>query len=782
MPSLSKILSRLSLMQQLSILVLFSAIPLMASTLYMYNRLVANERESIRQGLSLSAKTLASLVDNEISTHIAVASTLALSENLQQSDLPAFWRQAKQALTVTPGAWLAVSMPDGQQVLNTLTDPGTPLPRHVDPSLIERGFAEGKPQIADLVFGPVSQRWTAFVEVPVYREGKPHYSISITLVPDRFLALVDQNFAGEEIVAVLDRSGKFVARKPDHQRRVGSLATKNWRDAIVGNPNGFTENRTLEGAMVVNAYAQTAAGWTAGVALPEARLSEPIRHILNTTALLGLLLIAASLAAAALIARHMRSGVDQLASAARSLGEGKVVGVTEVPFSEAQTIAASLAAASNELKRQRDIISQNQAELEAKVTERTADLVTEIKRREATENTLRQSQKMDSIGQLTGGIAHDFNNMLTIIMGNVDTALRRIKTLDGAAILNRPLEAAMQGAQNAAKLTHRLLAFARQQPLEPAYLRVDALIAGMADLVTRTTGETITIETVAGAGVWHVFADPNQLENCILNLVINARDAMPEGGKLTIETANVYLDDAYAAQFTGVAAGQYVLLSVSDTGIGMSADLLEKVFEPFFTTKEQGKGTGLGLAMVHGFVKQSGGHIRMYSERGIGTTVKTYLPKHVAGKLVASAPAGETLRSSEPSRAKQGETILLVEDDPSVREYGIGALEDLGYEVIAASNGTEAVESFYKAGRIDLLFTDVVLGGNMTGKQVAERLKETDPELIVIFTTGYTRNAIVHHGHLDAGVNLINKPYTQRDLANKIRSVLDEATVARPVR
>jgi signal transduction histidine kinase/CheY-like chemotaxis protein len=776
MPSrLSSLFSRLTLLQQLSLLVLISTVPLMVSALFMYNRLVDNERENVRLGLFVSAKTLASLIDNEIATHTALVSALAVSDTLQSGDLPAFLNQAKEALKATPGDWLAVSTPDGQQVANTLTEAGSALPKHVAPDVIRRGFAEGRAQIADLVFGPVAKRWTAYVEMPVFRDGNPLYSISITLAPERFLALLNENFTHGEIVAVLDRNGRFVTRMPDHAARVGSLATQAWRDAIAKRPDGFTENKTLEGTLAVNAYAQTASGWTAGVAVEEARLSQPVSDILRSSAVLAVLLTLASLAIGALIARHMSGNVDALAKAATDLGKGRPVIPPPVPFREAHIIATSLVAASDELQRRAEIIARSQAELEAKVAERTAALVDEIKRREASESTLRQSQKMESIGQLTGGIAHDFNNMLTIVMGNLDTALRRMKSLDGSAVLSRPLEAAMQGAHNAAKLTHRLLAFARQQPLEPAHLRIDTLIAGMADLITRTTGETIRVETVSSAGLWHVFIDPNQLENCVINLVINARDAMPDGGKLTIESANTYLDDAYVAQFTGVPTGQYVMLSVSDTGVGMPADVQERVFEPFFSTKEQGKGTGLGLAMVHGFVKQSGGHVRLYSELGVGTTIKIYLPRQLAAKPVVPDLSEVVPVLSAESRAKKGETVLVVEDDPAVRDYAIGALEDLGYRVLASAGGQEVLERFATAGRVTLLFTDVVLGGEMSGKQIADRLHEIDPKLPVIFTTGYTRNAIVHHGHLDPGVNLINKPYTQRDLAEKFRKVIDAA-------
>jgi signal transduction histidine kinase len=256
---------------------------------------------------------------------------------------------------------------------------------------------------------------------------------------------------------------------------------------------------------------------------------------------------------------------------------------------------------------------------------------------------------MESIGQLTGGIAHDFNNMLTIIMGNLDTLQRRLKSIDNSAILNRPIEAALQGARNAAKLTHRLLAFSRQQALEPVSLGLNTVVASLADMLARTVGEIVKVEVVAGAGLWPVFADLNQVENSLINLAINSRDAMIDGGKLTIETANAFLDEAYVAQFGDLKAGQYVMLSVSDTGTGIPRETLDRVFEPFFTTKDHGKGTGLGLAMVYGFVKQSQGHIRIYSELQQGTTVKIYFPRHIEAAL-AGHPRGTDVDNSEPVR------------------------------------------------------------------------------------------------------------------------------------
>jgi PAS domain S-box-containing protein len=406
-------------------------------------------------------------------------------------------------------------------------------------------------------------------------------------------------------------------------------------------------------------------------------------------------------------------------------------------------------------------------ELNAELEKRVA---AEVAQRMQAEAALRQGQKMEAIGQLTGGVAHDFNNLLTIIMGGLDAIGRQTSRLPDSPQLRRirrSADMALHGARRAATLTARLLAFSRRQPLAPKPLDINALLAGIGELLHRTLGETIALETVSGAGLWRAMADPSELENALINLAVNARDAMPEGGRLTIETGNSALDEAYVAALTEpVAPGQYVLLAVSDTGHGMDRQTLEKVFEPFFTTKDVGKGTGLGLSQVYGFVRQSGGHVRIYSEPGEGTTVKLYLPRAPRG-------ARDEIAIPAPAQADGGpETILVVEDDQDLRAYSVSTLRELGYAVLEAGTGSEALTILDSAG-VDLLFTDVVLPDGMNGRVLADHARRRRPELKVLFTTGYTRNAIVHHGRLDPGVSLLGKPFTFDDLARKVRQTLD---------
>jgi PAS domain S-box-containing protein len=413
----------------------------------------------------------------------------------------------------------------------------------------------------------------------------------------------------------------------------------------------------------------------------------------------------------------------------------------------------------NERKRAEEALRQLNATLEQQVAERTEQL-------RQNEEALRQSQKMEAVGQLTGGVAHDFNNLLQIIIGNLETLQRNLPA--GSGRLQRAATHAMNGARRAASLTQRLLAFSRRQPLDPKATNVNILVSGMSELLHRTLGETVSVETVRGAGLWQVEVDPHELEAAILNLAVNARDAMPEGGRLTIETANTHIDEAYAATHAEVLPGQYAVISVSDTGSGMDAKTMAQAFEPFFTTKPVGKGTGLGLSQVYGFVKQSGGHVKLYSEVGQGTTVKIYLPRLVDGDMDKGIEDNAPLPEGQTE-----ETILVVEDDDDVRTYSVEILRELGYRVLEAHDGPSALRLLERQPLVHLLFTDVVLPGGMTGAQIAAQARELRPDIKVLFTTGYARNAIIHHGRLDKGVHLITKPFSYADLAAKVRDVLD---------
>ena len=443
----------------------------------------------------------------------------------------------------------------------------------------------------------------------------------------------------------------------------------------------------------------------------------------------------------------------------------------DLDITERKTAQAALAAAKVELEQMNQVLEQ-------RVRERTEALKAEAKLRAEAESRLHQAQKMEAVGQLTGGIAHDFNNILQVILGNLEIARRTLQKQESGggqvpkseAVL-RAIETAQRASRSAGQLVQRMLVFSRLQKLEPTSLDANALVADMEDMIARTLGEAIEVKTALAPGLWTTFVDPNQLESALLNLVVNARDAMPDGGSLTIETAN--------AEFAGsanddIAPGQYVMVSVSDTGCGIPKEHLDKVFEPFFTTKEVGMGSGLGLSMVYGFVEQSRGHVRIHSEIGSGSSVRIYLPRSAHGEAKGVArPDRDWMYDQGAARASDGETVLLVEDNEQVRRLGVSALQNLGYRVLEAPDGPAALRLLDSpdASRVDLLFTDVVLPGGMSGPALAAASTARRPSLPVLFTSWYTGR----DGRLAPDARILRKPYTLEHLAHAIRQSIDEA-------
>ena len=375
-----------------------------------------------------------------------------------------------------------------------------------------------------------------------------------------------------------------------------------------------------------------------------------------------------------------------------------------------------------------------------------------------------QAQKLESLGRLTGGVAHDFNNLLTVILGNAEMLVEQAPPDTTGHIL---AEMIFSAAQRGAAMTQRLLAFARKQALEPVPSDLNALVGGTDQLLRHTLGSHIEISMLRANGLWLTLVDPGQLESALLNLAINARDAMPDGGVLSIATANTSLDELYASNYSGVTPGDYVMLTVSDSGSGIAPDLLARVFEPFFTTKQMGKGTGLGLAMVYGFVMQSKGHVAITSELGHGTTVRIYLPRLINGELAADAGAKPDL-----VECGSNQLILVAEDDAMVRAYARGQLVELGYRVIEAASGADALDLLHARDDVDLLFTDVVMPGGLSGRQLADAVQAFRPALPILYTSGYTQDAIIHHGRLAPGVMLLNKPYRRAEMAQKVAAAL----------
>ncbi len=477
--------------------------------------------------------------------------------------------------------------------------------------------------------------------------------------------------------------------------------------------------------------------------------------------------------------RIMQSGVVEVVEERFTdpTGSTRTFRSTKSPLRDADGAVIGLAGVTADVTEARlaeEKLANANAELERRVSERTVELkgaldrvLAETAQRALVEEQVRQMQKAEAVGQLTGGIAHDFNNMLAIVIGSLDMAKRRLTTDPLRARLG--IEYAEEGARRAAQLTARVLAFARQQPLAPVGLDANRLVGGMSELVRRTIGEQIHVETVLTGGLWPIYADAAQLENALLNLCINARDAMPDGGHLTIETANADLDDDYALHNPSAAAGQYVLICVTDMGSGMPPEVIERAFDPFYTTKGVGKGTGLGLSQVQGFVKQSGGHVKIYSEPGHGTSVKIYLPRYFGQ---AAEPGLRDAPDAAPPRSANAERILVVEDEPFVRNVTVESLRELGYVVVHAGDGATALDILGADISFDLLFTDVVMP-DINGRRLAEAALKRMPDLKVLYTTGYTRNPVVHNGVLDPSVAFLAKPFTLDALARKVRAVLD---------
>ncbi len=439
-----------------------------------------------------------------------------------------------------------------------------------------------------------------------------------------------------------------------------------------------------------------------------------------------------------------------------------------------QDVGDALRARTAELERAQAALRQANEELEHRVEERTSELLEanrrlreEIAERERTEDILRQSQKMEAVGQLTGGIAHDFNNLLTGIIGSLELLAARAAQ-GRVRDLGRYIAAARGAADRAAALTHRLLAFSRRQTLEPKSVNANRLIGGIEELIRRTIGPAIDLEVVKAVGLWTTLCDPNQLENALLNLCINARDAMPDGGRLTIETENAFLD-VNAAREREIAPGQYIGIHVTDNGVGMAPEVVLRAFDPFFTTKPLGQGTGLGLSMIYGFARQSGGQVRIYSEVGRGTSVKLYLPRHHGADAVES---DEAAQPAADLRAHENETVLVVDDEPTVRMLVTEVLADLGYTAIEADDGPAGLRILSTAQRVDLLITDVGLPGGMNGRQLADAARVHRPDLKVLFITGYAENAVFGNGLLEPGMQVIAKPFAMEVLATRIRVMI----------
>jgi len=707
----------------------------------------ATERVARQESLLLDfAQSVGQAVEQEVANAAASLETLRHAEPLVRGDIAAFAEVAIRVKAQNPD-WLTVVLArasDGQQVMNLASAPGQPLPNIAHYNVFRAVVSTRQTAVSELIFGQVATTHLVAIQTPVFIDGQLRYVLGMSLPATKFHNLLRrQPFPDGWIAGLIDGQDKLVTRSNGHDDAVGKPASRLWKNA--------PEDRVfrISGATGVQVLALSPVGrttWKVGLAVQESDFNALTLRSLRWHIALAVIVLIAGIGAAFALSRRLVTSLEQVTARLPDLIAGTTQAMPKSGLREVDALSGALTAA-----------VQGQREANAA--------------REQAETNLRQAQKMDSLGQMTGGIAHDFNNLLQVVLASLAALKRRAK--DGPAAVDpadfdRFLSAATDGAQRAGTLTQRLLAFARRQPLQPKAIDLNKLVANMSEMLRRTLGEATVVETVLSGGLWRVSVDINQTESALLNLAVNARDAMPQGGKLTIETGNAFLDEAYAQAHAEVAAGQYVMLAVSDTGTGMPPEVLAKVFEPFFTTKQMGHGTGLGMSQVYGFVKQSGGHVKIYSEPGEGTTVKLYLPRHLGeGEEAPEAATAQT------PRGRRDELILLVEDEPAVREQSLAMLQDLGYGVIAVADGPAALKALEANPKVSLLFTDVGLAGGMNGRQVADAALAMRPGLKVLFTTGYARNAIIHHGRLDAGLHLLTKPFAFSALAAKLRELLD---------
>jgi signal transduction histidine kinase/ActR/RegA family two-component response regulator len=752
-------------------IVLMAVIPtLIFSGVLLYQH-AAGERERSASKLEESARGLARAVDAEFSSVRAVLLALASSPTLAEGDLAGFERQLRAVRARTSRHLELVDL-SGQVVVSTQMPPGSP-PLRTDTHGWRTAAEEKRPYVTEIQ--TAGGNLFARQVVPIVQDDAVRWTLHAIVLPSDFSDILRQpGVPSDWIVSVVDQNGTHFIRSHGNDRFAGQPLVPALLDQLKQRGTGTLPTISLEGIPLIStvAYAPSSQ-WAVAVGLPQASLQAPLYRQLRDLAILGAVLLAIAFILAFLTARYLDTSIQELRRAARRVGAGAVVDPPPTRVREVQHLAAVLSQVSRKLRDRTARLAELNATLEdqvaartAQLTEANAKLLAEMKRHEETEVQLRQMQKLEAIGQLTGGIAHDFNNMLAVAMISLRLNARRVQR--GDTQVQELIDGGTQSLERAATLTRRLLAFARQQSLSPETLNVNRLLAGMEDMLRRTLREDIVIETRLAGGVWRTYADVAGLESAIINLAVNARDAMADGGKLTIETANVELDEAYAAEHADVTPGEYVVIAVTDTGCGMTPEVIERAFDPFFTTKPAGQGTGLGLSQVFGFLKQSGGHVGIYSEPGTGTTIKLYLPKlrDQADRSTRIAPTLSPMRAVGAQ-----ELILVVEDDDRVRQVTVQLLHELNYTTIDADCAETALTLLDGHADVQVLLTDVIMP-DMNGRRLAEEALKRRPDLKVLYTTGYTRSAIVHNGILDPGVQLLTKPFTIEALAQKLDDVL----------
>jgi signal transduction histidine kinase/ActR/RegA family two-component response regulator len=751
--------NRLSIPGRLGLLVLALALPLNLIIVGAILGLVERADDAQRTSLLYATRSIAAGVDAELGKFIALAESLARSPALLDHKLDDFEAEARREFPQGAGAWVLVADVNGKELINTLAQPGEPLPRR-NPAGIEaerHALATNAVVVSDAMLGVLVQDWVVNIEVPIYKNGQPFRGLILALKQQHFIHLLNaRDIPTSWLAAIIDGQGRFIARVPKGATEVGQLASEGWR--ATKDRTGIFEYPSLEGDMLIAAHAHPRIGnWTVGVAVKKAELRAAVWSTVRWAALLGTAISAASLLLAVILARQITRPIESLRQSFSDVPVGPVKPIVVGP-PEIMELQDTLYRAAAERQ------SANQALMEA-----LSKLEHEMALREDAQAALAKSQRMEAVGQLAGGMAHDFNNVLAAISANLDMVTVRSKDEK----IHQAVQAAMDAIQMGASLNQRLLSFSgrREQGLEG--LDLNKHVTGTVDLLRRTLGDRVTVALKCSPDPCNTLANPGDVDNAILNLAINARDAMPNGGMVTMETCHVTLDTDAAARIVNARPGEFIRLSIGDTGRGMTREVLKRAMEPFFTTKEQG--SGLGLATVYGAIQHSGGFVAIQSALGKGTDVHLYFPKAEAGWIVSQS----RFSAHEASPEGHGERILLVEDNDRVREATDGRLESLGYAVLEAKTGVEAIKLLETGEQVALVFSDIALPGSMTGYDVAEWVRSNKPDLKVLLTTGYSEMPLAASEVVRA-IRVVRKPYTREQLARALREAIqpDEHVLA----
>jgi signal transduction histidine kinase len=739
----------LSLRVRLLLLVIASVVPLLG---FGVGGQYLQYREAVTatgaQLLDL-VRSMSLVVEQELQARMVALEVLALSPTLRHDDIAAFRAEAEAVVAQQfPGSNLILLKADGQQLMNTLLPPGAPLPVRPNMEATRQVFATGRPGVSNFYIGAIGPRPVVAIDVPVKNEdGSVRYVLSSNPRLEDFAEIIRrQRLPASWVVSIFDRRGVNVARTPSPERYVGREAGPTLLARLLVDREGVLGIATSrEGIELVSAFSHSPKfGWAAAVGVPRAELFAPALGAATRTLAIGAILLAAALMLALLVARQITGPIAALRRLAAAGDGDAVLNAPPTGLREADEVVGALRSAEHDRRR-----SEHERELARAALHES-------------EEKLRQSQKMEAVGQLTGGLAHDFNNLLLVVIGNLDQLIESKKTDRETQELGQH---ALEAAQRGADLTRSMLAFARRQPLQPRRIAVNDLVSGIARLLDRTLGERIEVSLELAVDLWPVVADPAQLEAALTNLATNARDAMPRGGRLAIVTANRHLDEDYSLHHAEVTPGDYVMIEVSDTGIGMTPEVAAQIFDPFFTTKARGEGTGLGLSMVFGFIKQSGGHINVYSEPDAGSTFRLYLPRDLHAADAELQPAATS------GAAAGGEVVLVVEDNPALRRVVVLQLTTLGYGVRETQDAAAALALLESGERVDVVFADVVMPGKLDGYDLALTVMQRWPATKVVLTSGFPGSNGRHERA--ASVPLLTKPYRRDDLARILRQALD---------